>query len=205
MIFAANSAFRLDPDSAVHAFCHAAPGLWHQMGAILSATDSVNWFAGITSQPAAALTAELGDTLLPPGPVFLPYLSGERTPHNDTQIRGALTGISHQTDRAGITAVILQGVSFAFRDSLEALRSEGTSIDRLLAAGGGSRSDYWLRMIATALGVPVDVPVSGDVGAALGAARLGMVASLGDGALSRCTTPALERTIEPDKTKRPAY
>ncbi len=205
VIFAANSAFRPDPASAVHAFCHAAPGLWHQMGVILSATDSLNWFAGITGHSAAALTDELGDTLRPPGPVFLPYLSGERTPHNDAQIRGALTGIAHQTDRAAITAAILQGVSFAFRDSLEALRSAGTTIDRLLAAGGGSRSDYWLRMIATALDVPVDVPKSGDVGAALGAARLAMVAVLGDQALALCTTPALERTIEPDESRRPAY
>ena len=205
VIFAANSVFRPDPDSAVHAFCHAAPALWHQMGVILSATDSLNWFAGITGQTPASLTAELGDTLTAPGPVFLPYLSGERTPHNDARIRGALTGLSHRSDRAAITAAILQGVAFAFRDSLEALRSTGTAVDRLLAAGGGSRSAYWLSVVATALDVPIDVPADSDVGAALGAARLGMLSTMGEEALSLCTVPPVQRTIEPDARQRSAY
>jgi xylulokinase len=205
VIFAANNAYRPNPESAVHAFCHAAPDLWHQMGVVLSATDTLNWFAGITGQTAEALTAELGDTLQAPGPVFLPYLSGERTPHNDAQIRGALTGISHRSDRAAITAAILQGVAFAFRDSLEALRSAGTSVDRLLAAGGGSRSSYWLRTVATALNVPVDVPVAGDVGAAFGAARLGMLSTMDDAALSLCTAPPVHRTIEPDTGLHSAF
>ena len=205
VIFAANDTYRPNPESAVHAFCHAAPDRWHQMGVILSATDTLNWFAGVTGRSAADLTAELGETLMPPGPIFLPYLSGERTPHNDARIRGVLTGISHHSDRPAITAAILQGVAFAFRDNLEALGTAGTRIDRLLAAGGGSRSHYWLRMIATALNLPIDVPASADVGAALGAARLGMVAALGADALEQCTTPALERTIDPDTELRPAF
>jgi len=205
VIFAANSAFRPDPDSAVHTFCHAVPGLWHQMGVILSATDALNWFAGITGQTPATLTAELGETLSAPGPLFLPYLSGERTPHNDAQIRGVLAGISHRSDRAAITAAILQGVAFAFRDNLEALRSTGTTVERLLAAGGGSRSTYWLHVVATALGVPIDVPAAGDVGAALGAARLAMLSAVGGDPLALCTTPPVERTIEPDAGQRSAY
>ncbi len=204
VIFAANNVFRPNADSAVHAFCHAVPERWHQMGVILSATDTLNWFAAITGRSAGELTAELGDSLTSPGPIFLPYLSGERTPHNDAEIRGVLTGISHHSDRAAITAAILQGVAFAFRDNLEVLAVAGTRIDRLLAAGGGARSEYWLRLIATTLGVPIDVPASADVGAALGAARLGMVATLGDEALSLCTTPALEKTIEPDMAHKPA-
>lgn len=205
VIFAANDSYRPSPETAVHAFCHAVPNRWHQMGVILSATDSLNWFAGITGRSAAQLTAELGEALAPPGPIFLPYLSGERTPHNDAQIRGVLTGISHQSDRATVTAAILQGVAFAFRDNIEALGAAGTRIDRLLAAGGGARSSYWLRVIATVLGVPVDVPASADVGAALGASRLGMVAALGEQALARCQTPVLEHTIEPDLPQRAAF
>lgn len=205
VIFAANSAYRPNPESAVHAFCHAAPDLWHQMGVILSATDTLNWFAGITGQTAAELTNELGETLRAPGPVFLPYLSGERTPHNDAQIRGALTGISHQSDRASVTAAILQGVAFAFRDSLDALGAAGTSVDRLLAAGGGSRSSYWLRTIATALDVPVVVSDAGDVGAAFGAARLGMLSTLDDNALSLCTAPAVDQIIEPEAGLRATF
>lgn len=205
VIFAANDMYRPNPESAVHAFCHAVPRRWHQMGVILSATDSLNWFAGITGCSAAELTAELGDDLEPAGPIFLPYLSGERTPHNDAQIRGILTGISHQSERTVLTAAILQGVAFAFRDNLEALGAAGTRIERMLAAGGGSRSQIWLRIIATALGVSIDIPASADVGAALGAARLGMLSHLGEGALDQCTTPALKQTIEPDPNLRPTY
>ncbi len=140
VLFAANDAYRPNPGSAVHTFCHAVPDSWHQMGVILSATDTLNWFAVITGQSAAALTAELGDDLQAPQSIFLPYLSGERTPHNDAGIRGVLTGISHTTDRAAITASILQGIAFAFRDSLEALGAAGTTVERLVASGGGSRS-----------------------------------------------------------------
>ncbi|MDA4844558.1 xylulokinase [Hoeflea poritis] len=204
VVFAANDSYRPNAESAVHTFCHAAPGSWHQMGVILSATDSLNWFAVLVGQSAAALTDELGDELRAPQGLFLPFLSGERTPHNDAAIRGALTGISHGTDRAAITASILQGVAFAFRDSIEALSAAGTDIRRLTASGGGSRSQYWLRTIATALDIPVDVPVAGDVGAAFGAARLGMLAG-GTASLAACMPPDIDRSIEPDKALRPAY
>lgn len=204
VLFAANDAYRPNPGSAVHTFCHAVPDSWHQMGVILSATDTLNWFAGITGRSAAALTADLGDNLQAPQSIFLPYLSGERTPHNDAGIRGVLTGISHTTDRAAITASILQGIAFAFRDSLEALGAAGTTVERLVASGGGSRSSYWLKAIATALNLPVDIPDAGDVGAAFGAARLGMLAS-GGASLSVCTMPEIERTIEPDAGLLSAY
>ena len=203
VVFAANDAYRPNPGSAVHTFCHAVPDSWHQMGVILSASDTLNWFSSITGKTAAALTAELGDDLRGPQATFLPYLSGERTPHNDAAIRGVLTGISHATDRAAITAAILEGVAFAFRDSLEALGAAGTRVERLVASGGGSRSTYWLRAIATALDVPVDIPAAGDVGAAFGAARLGMLA---DGAsLEACAPPAIEQTLGPDAAMRSAY
>lgn len=204
VIFAANDAYRPQAGSAVHAFCHALPDRWHQMGVILSATDSLNWFAALVGKSAASLTQELGDTLRAPEGVFLPYLSGERTPHNDAAIRGVLTGVSLDTDAAAITASILQGVAFAFRDSLEALQATGTKIERLVASGGGSRSDYWLRTIATALNVPVDVPAAGDVGAAFGAARLAMLAE-GKMSLASCTPPPIDQTIEPVSALRQAY
>ncbi|MCY6381290.1 xylulokinase [Hoeflea prorocentri] len=204
VIFAANDVYRPEPESAVHAFCHALPDRWHQMGVILSATDSLNWFAALVGKSAASLTQELGETLREPQGLFLPYLSGERTPHNDAAIRGILTGVSLDTDTAAITASILQGVAFAFRDSLEALQATGTGIERLVASGGGSRSDYWLRTIATALNVPIDVPAAGDVGAAFGAARLAMLAA-GRASLASCTPPPVDRSIEPVTLMRQAY
>ena len=143
VLFAANGAYLPNPESAVHTFCHALPGAWHQMGVILSATDSLNWLVGITGKNAGELTNELGDTLRAPGSVtFLPYLSGERTPHNDAAIRGAFTGLGHESGRAAMTQAVLEGVAFAFRDSLEALKAAGTELSRVTAIGGGSRSRY---------------------------------------------------------------
>ncbi|TXI06027.1 MAG: xylulokinase, partial [Rhizobium sp.] len=180
VLFAANGSYLPKPESAVHAFCHALPNTWHQMGVILSATDALNWHSGVTGKSAAELTAELGETLKAPTSVtFLPYLSGERTPHNDATIRGAFIGLGHESGRVVLTQAVLEGVSFAIRDNLEALRSAGTDIARVTAIGGGSRSRYWLASIATALGVPVDLPADGDFGAAFGAARLGLIAATG--------------------------
>jgi xylulokinase len=206
VLFAANSSYLPNPASAVHAFCHALPNTWHQMGVILSATDALNWYSGITGKDAGALTAELGDTLKAPGPVtFLPYLSGERTPHNDAVIRGVFTGLGHESERAVLTQAVLEGVSFAFRDNLEALRSAGTNISRMTAIGGGSRSRYWLKSIATALGVQIDIPADGDFGAAFGAARLGLIAATSADPVAVCTPPVTAETIDPDSTLTSQY
>jgi xylulokinase len=199
VLFASNDAYRPNPASAVHAFCHAIPNTWHQMGVILSATDSLNWLSGVTGKGAAALTGGLGDDLSEPGPVtFLPYLSGERTPHNDAAIRGAFTGLSHESGHQALTKAVLEGVAFAIRDSMDALQSAGTELSRVTAIGGGSRSVYWLKVIATTLSIPVDVPAEGDFGAAFGAARLGLIAATDADPLRICTPPATARTIEPD-------
>ena len=198
VLFAANGAYLPNPESAVHTFCHALPNAWHQMGVILSATDSLNWLSNISGKDAAELTGELGEELrAPSGVSFLPYLSGERTPYNDAAIRGSFTGLAHEIDRAGMTQAVLEGVAFAFRDSLEALDKAGTKLERVTAIGGGSRSRYWLKAIATALGVPVDIPADGDFGAAFGAARLGLIAAEGADPYAVCTPPATAETIEP--------
>ncbi|NTF43307.1 xylulokinase [Rhizobium rhizogenes] len=206
VLFAANGSYLPKPESAVHAFCHALPNTWHQMGVILSATDALNWHSGVTGKSAADLTGELGETLKAPSSVtFLPYLSGERTPHNDATIRGAFIGLGHESGRAVLTQAVLEGVSFAIRDNLEALRSAGTDIARVTAIGGGSRSRYWLASIATALGVPVDLPADGDFGAAFGAARLGLIAATGADPVAVCTPPQTAGTIEPVASLKDAY
>ncbi|MCT8330549.1 xylulokinase [Albidovulum sediminis] len=199
VLFAANDGYHPDPASAVHTFCHALPRTWHQMGVILAATDALNWYARLVGAEASALTGEL-ESLRPPGKtVFLPYLGGERTPLNSASVRGAFTGLEHATDRSAATRAVLEGVTFAIRDCRDALAATGTRLESLLAVGGGSRSDYWLRLIATALGVPVQLPVAGDFGGAFGAARLALMASTGAGAES-ATLPAIARVIEPDTT-----
>jgi xylulokinase len=206
VLFAANASYLPNPESAVHAFCHALPATWHQMGVILSATDALNWHSRVTGASAADLTGELGDTLqAPSGVTFLPYLSGERTPHNDAAIRGAFLGLGHESGRVVLTQAVLEGVSFAIRDSLEALKSAGTKLSRVTAIGGGSRSRYWLKSIATALDLPVDLPADGDFGAAFGAARLGLIAATGADPVAVCTAPATAETIEPETALSAAY
>ncbi|WP_274425932.1 xylulokinase [Chelativorans sp. YIM 93263] len=206
VLFAANGAYLPNPESAVHTFCHALPRTWHQMGVILSATDSLNWLAGITGSEASELTGELGEELQSPSDViFLPYLSGERTPHNDAVIRGSFTGLAHQTDRAALTRAVVEGVAFAFRDSLEALKAAGTELSRVTAIGGGSRSSYWLKTIATTLNLPVDIPAEGDFGAAFGAARLGLIAAEKADPLAVCTPPETSATIEPEAALASAF
>ncbi|PWK65707.1 xylulokinase [Aminobacter sp. AP02] len=206
VLFAANGAYLPNPESAVHTFCHALPNAWHQMGVILSATDSLNWLSNITGKSAVELTGELGGELrAPSGVSFLPYLSGERTPYNDAAIRGSFTGLAHEIERAGLTQAVLEGVAFAFRDSLEALAKAGTKLERVTAIGGGSRSRYWLKAIATALGVPVDIPADGDFGAAFGAARLGLIAAEGGDPYDVCTPPMTAETIEPVTALSGAY
>ncbi|RVP29288.1 FGGY-family carbohydrate kinase, partial [Sinorhizobium meliloti] len=206
VLFAANASYLPNPESAVHAFCHALPNTWHQMGVILSATDALNWHSGVTGRSAAELTSELGESLKAPGSVtFLPYLSGERTPHNDATIRGVFAGLGHESSRAVLTQAVLEGVSFAIRDSLEALRAAGTKLKRVTAIGGGSRSRYWLSSIATALNLPVDLPADGDFGAAFGAARLGLIAATGADPAAVCTAPETAETIAPEASLVPAY
>ncbi len=204
VLFAASAAYQPDAPSAVHTFCHALPDTWHQMGVILACTDALNWYAGLVQSEAVSLTASLGPLQTPGEALFLPYLGGERTPHNDAAARGAFLGLGHATDRAAGTRAVLEGVSFAFRDSLDALRSTGTQIDMLVAVGGGSKSEYWLQALATVLEMSIDLPEAGDFGGAFGAARLGMMAATGAGA-EIATPPVTARSIDPDTSLTSAF
>ena len=204
VLFAANDSYRPDPETAVHTFCHALPGTWHQMGVILAATDALTWYAELVGDEPAALTGALGSLQAPGNTVFLPYLGGERTPLNDAAIRGAFIGLEHATDRQAATRAVLEGVTFALKDCQVALAATGTRLDSLTAVGGGSGSDYWLSAIATALNCSIDLPVAGDLGGAFGAARLAMMAATGGGA-EIAMPPAMERSIEPDTSKAAAF
>ena len=208
VLFVASDRFSPNPEGGVHAFCHALPGAWHEMGVILSAAASLEWLAAILGASPAELVGELGEALQAPSPIhFLPYLSGERTPHNDAEVRGGFFGLSHGMARKELTRAVLQGVTFALMDCHEALRRPETPIGRLYAVGGGSRSRLWLQMIATTLGLPVAVPLNSEIGAALGAARLGIAAARGAGIGHEeiFAAPRLRETIEPDRALAPAY
>lgn len=204
VLFAANDGYHPAPETAVHTFCHALPNTWHQMGVILAATDALNWYAALVGKTAASLTQAMGPLQAPGKALFLPYLGGERTPLNDAAIRGAFLGLEHATDRAAGTRAVLEGVTFAIRDCRDALAATGTRIDKLIAVGGGSKSDYWLAAIATALDCPVHLPAAGDFGGAFGAARLAIMAATGAGA-EIATLPPIARVIAPDRNLSAAF
>ncbi len=206
VLLAAKDSYAPKPASAVHTFCHAVPGKWYQMGVILSATDSLNWLADMLGSSPQSLSDQLADTPTGPSAIrFLPYLSGERTPHNDAAARGAFLGLAKKHDGADLAQAVMEGVAFALRDCLEALKSTGTDLERVVAIGGGSNSAFWVQTLANVLDIPIDLPEKGDFGAALGAARLGMVGAGGQTRDSVMRPPAVTQTIEPNTSLRDSY
>ncbi|HEU4826049.1 MAG TPA: xylulokinase [Dongiaceae bacterium] len=206
VLWATTAGFAPNTTAAVHAFCHCVPNTWHQMGVILSAASCLSWLSGIVGVAEPELLKELGDTLGRPSEVtFLPYLSGERTPHNDADIRGAFAGLSHDTSRATLTQSVMEGVAFAMRDCLEALRAAGTNLKSVDAIGGGARSRQWLAIMANVLDLPVNRLADGEVSGAMGAALLGRMAATGEAPADVCKPPKRTETLEPRPDLRDAY
>lgn len=181
VIFAATDRFCPAPETAVHAFCHALPGRWHQMGVMLSAASALDWWARITGAAPGDLLAGLGPVSAPGAVRFLPYLSGERTPLNDTAIRAQFTGLAAAQGRDDLTRAVLEGVALALAENMAALKQAGGGADALIAMGGGARSDLWLSMLAQATGLTILRPAGAETGGAFGAARLGLMAATGAG------------------------
>jgi xylulokinase len=202
VIFVANRTFSPNPARAVHAFCHCLPGLWHQMSVHLSAASCIDWVARLTGADGpAALFARAEAAGPASGPeLFLPYLSGERTPHNDPHVRGAFLGLDNDTTPERLAQAVLEGVAFALADGLDALREAGTQVDELAVIGGGARSRYWGRTIATAMNARLVYLEGGEVGPALGGARLAQLAVDGGDPVEVCAAPPVAEIIEPDST-----
>ncbi len=200
VIFVATKDFRPNPGRAVHAFCHCLPDMWHQMAVHLSAASCIDWAARLTGvEGPSALFALAESAGAGEGhELFLPYLSGERTPHNDPHVRGAFLGLDNETCPARLAQAVLEGVAFALADGLDALREAGTNVRALSVIGGGARSAYWGRIIAAALGTPLVYLEGGEVGPALGAARLAQIAVTGQGVATVCVPPPISHVIEPD-------
>jgi xylulokinase len=175
------------------------------MGVILSATDSLEWLSRIAGRPAAQLAGEVGPVTAPSPVAFLPYLSGERTPHNDPGARGAFVGLAQAHGVADLTQAVMEGVAYAFADCQAALAAAGTDFETALAVGGGSRSETWLRILASALDRPLRLAADSDIGAALGAARLALCAAEGADPHEVCAPPETLRVIEPDTGLANAY
>ena len=200
VIFVATNDFRPNPARAVHAFCHALPGMWHQMSVHLSAASCIDWVARITGAAGAANLFARAEAAGPAsGPeIFLPYLSGERTPHNDPEVRGAFLRLDNDTDAGRLSQAVLEGVAFALADGLDVLREAGTTVERLSVIGGGARSRYWGEVIAAAMEVELVYLQGGEVGPALGAARLAQLGVDGGDPADICVAPPVSHTIVPD-------
>jgi len=197
VVFAHLDAVHADPLGRTHTFCHAVPGKWHVMGVMLAAGGSLRWLRdGLAlsdwhppeGDPYDRMTAEAQE--VPPGSeglLFLPYLSGERTPHADPFARGAFVGLTLRHRRAHLVRAVLEGVAFGLRDSLEILRAMGLAPIQVRASGGGARSALWRQILADVFGAEL-VTVEVTEGAAYGAALL---AGVGVGAF-----PSVEAACE---------
>ena len=200
VLFVVTDRFRPNAARAAHAFCHCLPGRWHQMSVMLSAASALDWAAQLTGQrdlPSLVAAAQ-AKGLTRHAPFFLPYLSGERTPHNDPHARGVFFGITPDTRPADLTLAVLEGVALAFADGVDVLLEKGGAISEISVTGGGARLPYWGELIAAALNRPLTYRLGSEVGAALGAARLGRLAARGERAEEVCAAPPVERVVEPD-------
>jgi len=184
VVFLVSDGFRPNPGAAVHAFCHALPGRWHQMSVMLSAASALRWARLLLGWPSEAALLERVAALSPAqrerAPLFLPYLAGERTPHNDPHAQGVLFGLSHEHDAAAVGYAVIEGVTLGLQDGWRALHAAPGSVETLTVVGGGARSALWCGWLASALGMPMRTHEGGEAGGALGAARLAWLADGGD-------------------------
>ena len=205
VLFVVTPDYQPNAASATHAFCHAVPERWHQMSVMLSAASALQWVSDLlgagNAGEVAARAAALSLDARAASPLFLPYLSGERTPHNDAQVRGSFHGLDFDTDAARLGYAVMEGVSFGLQDGLAALNAAGSSVTRLSLVGGGARSGFWAQMLASALDVDIVTHGGSAVGGALGAARLGALA-VGAPLNEVCQAPPVDTVYHPDPGER---
>ena len=187
-LFVTTPDYRPNPASRIHAYAHTLPGLWFQMAAMLNGARPMAWLADLLRRPIHELLVEA--EAVPSGPLFLPYLTGERTPHGDTDIRAGFAGLGETTTQGSLMRAVVEAIAFSFADATAALSETGTKPDRLLAIGGGTRSDFLMQSIADVTGSHLGRSEGADIGPALGAARLALSAT-GD-------VPPLEVMAKPD-------
>ena len=196
--FVVTPSFLPAPEKGAHAFCHCLPRTWHQMGVILSAASCLSWLCQLLRRTESdLLTALENDPVQTGAPLFLPYLSGERTPHNDSQAQGVFFGLTHNHDARHLTQAVLEGVSCAFADCQHVLVEAGAEIGEISLIGGGARSRAWGQILATMLQRPLIRHSGAELGAAFGAARLGLIAAEGGDPASICSCPPIAEVLEP--------
>lgn len=211
VVFAASNSYRVEPNGLLHSFCHVIPGMWHLMGVMLAAGGSLRWFRDVfgkeeierskqgSQDPYQLLIAQAEETPAGcEGLIFLPYLSGERTPHNDPFARGVFFGISPRHQKGHFVRSVLEGVAFGLMDSLQLIKRLGIDSKEIVLSGGGSRSEVWQRILTDIFDMPT-VTTNSEEGAAFGAALL---AGLGT-ELYQSPNDAIAKTIKTERRMVP--
>lgn len=204
VLFAVTDKLVAKPERGLHAMCHALPNRWHGMAVTLTAASALSWIAEIMGRDKAIseLVTEVenfasNDDHRKHAPIFLPYLTGERTPHNDPEASASFSGIRAGHTQAALAYAAMEGVAFCFVDDLDVMNDAGAKLDECVLVGGGARSAFWGQMFADCLDVPLDLPDGAELGAALGAARLGMLAAKVGDERAICTKPKTSRRFKP--------
>jgi len=210
VIFAAQDAYAADPEGRLHEFCHALEGRWHVMGVILAAAGALAWLDSAVGH-GDGIPALLQEAAAWPagseGLLFAPYLSGERTPHPDSDVRGGFVGLGLRHDRGAMVRAVLEGVAHALRDGLDLIHSTGARPASARVSGGGARSELWCEILAAVLDLPLEHTASASAGAAYGAALLGGVAGglFSDPAAAASATVRVTGEVAPDPALVEAY
>jgi xylulokinase len=208
VVFATTKGYSPEPAGRLHTFCHAIPGTWHQMGVMLSAAGSLQWYRD-TLCPGADFGDLLAEAAHAPngcdGLTFLPYLTGERTPLCDPKARGGFIGLLRLHTRAHLTRAVIEGICLGLADSLELIRKAGTTVKEATVTGGGTRSDLWMQILADIGNVKVVLRDGADAGPALGGARLALVGACGIPVAKACAPGPVVKTFTPNPKAVKAY
>lgn len=208
VFFVVSDGYYANPDKAVHSFCHALPQRWHLMSVILSAASCLKWVSQLVGHTDIPSLLQEINPQKPGKLLFLPYLSGERTPHNDPNAQGVFFGLTHETCRADLVRAVLEGVGFAFYDGIQVLESTGLKATDISLIGGGARSEVWRQILADIFNKTLSYREGGDVGPALGAARLAQIGVMGTSAAaidSIFKVPDVMQVYTPDQARHDQY
>ena len=206
--FVANEKYLPNPEGAVHTFCHCIENTWHQMSVVLSAASCLTWvtqLTGFENEGALLEQVKKCDFSQPNSVIFLPYLTGERTPHNNPNAKGVFFGLDSATDAAILGRAVLEGVAFAFAEGQQVLLDAGEQIDDVTVIGGGAKSPLWGKIIASVLNRPLIYREGSEVGPAFGAARLARIAVTQLSAQQVCVNGKVTQTIDPDPIMQDFY
>lgn len=205
--FVARDSYHPAPEHLIHSFCHGLPERWFQMAAILNGAGALAWAAGLLGQSdIGKLLATTEAAFTGPSPLlFLPYLTGERTPHNNPHAKGVLFGLTPSSSPEQVIQAVLEGVAFTLADAQDYVAETGALPERIAVNGGGSRSRFWMKILASALNKTVLLAEGAEAGPAFGAARLARLAATGETPAEVCGKPPVAAEIPPDPGLAQAY